>query len=178
MKKTLKQFNIVIKECKEIFKKKLIDYGLSWKILRESSIIDQIFMKCKRVRNIQNREKDNNLNKKDLIEDLLSIINYSIIAIIQLDNNSAMSKLKYNEIIKLYDSKILNARKLIILKNSDYEDAWRDMNIGSIIDIMLQKILRIKNIKKNNEQTIISENSTSQYLDLLNYTIFTIIKTW
>lgn len=175
MKKTLIQFDSIINYCREIFKKKLQDYGSSWRILRITSITDQIFIKGKRIRNIQ--EKGINKINEDISEDFLSIINYSIIGLIQLEKNPSLeSDMSYEEALIYYDKKILYTKTLIKQKNHDYGEAWRKMRLSSITDIILQKVLRIKQIENNKQKTLISETSESHYLDLLNYSVFALIK--
>lgn len=176
MEKTLIQFDDVIKTSRDIFKIKLKNYGSSWRILRLSSIIDHIFIKVKRIRNIQ--EKGFSKIDEESSEDFLAIINYSIIGLIQLNKNYTLnSNISYEESLIYYDTEIKKAKNLMELKNHDYNEVWKEIKLSSIIDIILQKLLRMKNIE-NNQNKIISKLSMLEetYLDILIYSVFSFIK--
>lgn len=176
MEKTLIEFDDVIKKSRDIFKIKLKHYGSSWRVLRLSSIIDHIFIKATRIRNIQ--EKGFSKIDEESSEDFLAIINYSIIGLIQLNKNSSLdSDLSYEESLIYYDTKIKKAKNLMKLKNHDYDEVWKEIKLSSIIDIILQKLLRMKNVE-NNKNKIISKLETLEenYLDILIYSIFSCIK--
>lgn len=173
--KTLSEYKQVIKACKEVFEKKTRDYGTAWRILRLPSITDQIFIKAQRIRSVQEsgRQKVND----DIPNEFIGIINYCIIALIQifLKDKSDM-ELSYEEIEPLYDQQVDNALKLLENKNHDYGEAWRDMRVNSITDIILMKLFRVKQIEDNNGKTLISEGIGANYLDMINYAVFCLIK--
>lgn len=171
MKKTLYRFNYITKKCKNIFLLKIIEYGNSWIILRNTSITDQIFIKCKRIKNIENNKGYKKVNE-NISEDLTAIINYSIIYIIK--NKYIIKKNTYKDVIlRYYNLEIENAKKLITNKNHDYKEAWKEINETSLIDLILQKILRIKHIEKTTKN---NKNIQSQYIDIINYSILLLIK--
>jgi len=178
MKKTIKQFNEVIDICREIFVKKTKDYGTAWRILRSSSLTDQIFIKANRIRSIE--EKGAQKIKEDIKDEFIAIVNYSVMALIQLELGAASGhedmQLDVDETIALYDKYIFGARDLMLNKNHDYGEAWRDMRISSLTDIILMKILRLKQIEDNKGETIISEGPEGSYNDMINYSIFALIK--
>lgn len=175
MEKTLKEYNIVFDICRDIFRKKIKDYGSSWSVLRPSSITDQIYIKISRIREIEiiGEQKISD----PVIDEYIAIVNYSIISLIQLERNS-LEKLNKDEdfIMNLYDEKYNLSKDLLSKKNHDYGEAWREMRISSITDLILTKVLRIKQIEDNKGKTIISEGPDSNYLDILNYSIFALIK--
>ena len=171
---TTQQYDDVVKSCKEIFIDKTKDYGTSWRILRPSSITDQIMIKAKRIRNVDM------LNKKKVDEDIdvefMGIVNYGVIGLIQLelkDNNKM--ELTLDELSSLYDEQMLVTKKLMEDKNHDYGEAWRDLRISSITDLILMKILRMQQIEENKGKTIISEGVAANYRDIINYAIFALI---
>ena len=174
MEKTLHQYDEVIKECRELFANKLQDYGTAWRILRLSSVTDQIYIKANRIRSIQENEvkKVEEGEKREFI----GILNYSIIALIQLELGVVDSPdLENEKALKLYDVQSKEARDLMERKNHDYGEAWRDMRVSSITDLILQKILRIKQIEDNQGKTLVSEGLKANYLDMLNYAVFSLI---
>ena len=178
MKKTIKQFNAVIDICREIFVKKTKDYGTAWRILRTSSLTDQIFIKANRIRSIE--EKGSQKIQEDIKDEFIAIVNYSVMALIQLELGAASGnedmQLDTETTIKLYDKYLLGARDLMLNKNHDYGEAWRDMRVSSLTDIILMKILRLKQIEDNKGETIISEGPEGSYNDMINYSIFALIK--
>jgi len=178
MEKTINQFNTVIDHCREIFVKKTKDYGTSWRILRTSSLTDQIFIKANRIRSIE--EKGEMKIQEDIRDEFIAIVNYSVMALIQLDLGPAAGsdemQLDTQKTIDLYEKYLFGARDLMLNKNHDYGEAWRDMRISSLTDIILMKILRLKQIEDNKGVTIISEGPEGSYNDMINYSIFALIK--
>lgn len=174
MEKTLQEYDDVIAECKELFMNKLQDYGSSWRIMRLPSVTDQIYIKANRIRSLQM----NDVRKVDEDErsEFIGIINYSVIALIQLElgyaNCPDISAEKAGE---FYTKHINEARELMTRKNHDYGEIWRDMRVSSITDLILTKILRIKQIEDNQGKTLVSEGLAANYLDMLNYAVFSMI---
>lgn len=174
MKTTLQQFDELVAEARDIFVKKTKDYGTAWRILRPSSLTDQLFIKAKRIRSIE--EKGNQEVEDSVKEDYLGLINYSVIAMIQLElPESAGYELEAAHVAKLYDEQVRITRQLLQAKNSDYGEAWRDMRISSMTDLILMKLLRIKQIEDNKGKTLISEGLDANYRDIINYAIFALI---
>lgn len=174
MEKTSEQFDSVISFCKELFIKKMIDYGSAWRILRLPSLTDQIYIKANRIRTIQ--EKGNQKISEGIDEEFLAIVNYSIMALIQLEKGIAENPdLNLEEAVQLYDEKVSQAKNLMMCKNHDYGEAWRDLRISSITDLILQKLLRIKQIENNEGKTLVSEGLDANYFDILNYSVFALI---
>jgi hypothetical protein len=173
------QYDEAVNKCREIFVKKTKDYGTSWRVYRTISIADQIYIKAKRIRNIQ--EKKVQKIDDDIIGEFKGILNYAVIGLIQLDFQNAepdsdrVEDLPFEEVIQLYDAKIDAAKKLMEDKNHDYGEAWRDMSQESFIDLILAKILRIKQIVRNEGKTLVSEGIDSNYFDILNYAAFALI---
>lgn len=174
MTQTSQQYSEIISICREIFQKKTKDYGTAWRILRPSSLTDQIFIKAQRIRTIQ--ETGANKVGENIEDEFVAIVNYCIMAIIQLNhgNNLAM-ELDEKEAISLYDKYASEAFELMQKKNHDYGEAWRDMRVSSLTDLILMKILRVKQIENNQGKTIISEGIDANYFDMLNYSIFALI---
>ncbi|GHV37084.1 hypothetical protein FACS1894178_8780 [Bacteroidia bacterium] len=172
---TSSEFNAVITQCRELFVKKMKDYGSSWRIMRLPSLTDQIFIKAKRIREIQ--ETGVQCVNEDINGEFIAIINYSIIALIQIeladDGDWGISESKA---IELYDKYVQKAHDLMLDKTHDYGDAWRDMRQCSFCDIILQKLLRVKSIEDNNGITLISEGIDANYYDIINYAVFALIK--
>lgn len=175
MNKTSQQFDSIIALCKDIFVKKMKDYGSAWRILRTSSITDQIFIKAQRIRSIE--DKGVQKIEEGIKPEYIGIVNYSIIALIQLelgnDENNNLSEEKGEE---LYNKFIQEAKSLMMNKNHDYGEAWRDMRISSLTDIILMKLFRVKQIEDNQGKTFISEGVDANYYDIINYAIFALIK--
>ncbi len=174
MQNTTTQFDQVVSKCTEIFQKKTIDYGTAWRILRSSSLTDQIFIKANRIRTIQ----ENKVSKVDegIESEFIGIINYCIMALIQLDlKNDERLELPTDDVIKMYDKYINTSKDLMQQKNHDYGEAWRDMRVSSLTDLILMKILRVKQIEDNSGKTIISEGIDANYFDMINYAIFAMI---
>lgn len=172
---TAAQFEEVISYCRKIFEDKQKDYGTAWRILRLASLTDQIYIKANRIRSIQ--VKDVQLVNEGIVPEFVGIVNYSVMAIIQLElgvaESADMSAKKANE---LYIDKLKEASELMMNKNHDYDEAWRNMRVSSFTDIILMKLLRIKQIEDNNGQTIVSEGLDANYQDIINYSLFALIK--
>ena len=174
MEKTLHQYDAVIDECRELFSNKLKDYGAAWRILRLPSLTDQIFIKANRIRSLQ-------INQVQKVEEgerseFIGIINYSIIALIQLELGFVDNPdLGSEKALAFFDEKSTLAKDLMMRKNHDYGEAWRDMRVSSMTDLILQKILRIKEIENNSGKTLVSEGLDANYLDMLNYAVFCMI---
>ena len=174
MPDTSLQFDTVVSKCTEIFKKKTIDYGTAWRILRSSSLTDQIFIKANRIRTLQ--ETGSSKVNEGIEPEFIGIVNYCVMALIQLElKKDNRLELPANEVIKLYQEKILDAKNLMMAKNHDYGEAWRDMRVSSLTDLILMKILRVKQIEDNKGKTIISEGIDANYSDMLNYSVFALI---
>jgi len=175
MEKTSQEFEAVIRICKNIFEAKMKDYGSSWRILRTPSLTDQIYIKANRIRSIE--DKGTQKINEGIIPEFIGIVNYSVIALIQIElGDDDKLELSTEEALKLYDHHIYKAKKLRENKNHDYGEAWRNMRIGSLTDIILMKLLRIKQIENNRGKTFVSEGVDANYLDIINYSIFALIK--
>lgn len=160
--------------CRDLFTKKNRDYGTSWRILRLPSITDQIFIKAQRIRTIQ--DKGSQKVADGITEEFVGIINYSVMALIQISLKGANSELDLEKLTQLYDTQISEVKELLFNKNHDYGEAWRDMRISSMTDIILMKLLRIKQIEDNQGVTLVSEGVKSGYQDMINYAVFCLIK--
>jgi len=168
---TENQYQNVIDKCREIFRKKNHDYGTAWRILRPSSITDQIFIKANRIRSIQ--EKGTQMVEDDIQSEFVGIINYCIMALIQLDLMAKPDvQLPLEKVMKLYDNKVTQTFALSQKKNHDYDEAWRSMRVSSITDIILMKLFRIKQIEDLQGKTLISEGLDANYQDMINYAVF------
>ncbi|NQY08599.1 MAG: DUF1599 domain-containing protein [Flavobacteriales bacterium] len=175
MSNTSEQYTLVVNRCKDIFFKKMKDYGTSWRILKATSLTDQIFIKAKRISTIQ----ENRIQKieEDISSEYIGIINYCVIGLIQLEKgNKENLKLGEEETTELYEHYINEAKSLMELKNHDYGEAWRDMRVSSLTDLILMKLLRVKQIEDNEGETIISEGIDASYYDIINYAIFAMIR--
>lgn len=174
MQNTSKQYNAVVEECRSLFMKKMSDYGSAWRILRLPSLTDQIFIKAQRIRQLQ----ENAVRKVDEGEksEFIGIINYSIMALIQLELGIVETPdLSTEAATELYDKHIGITKELMENKNHDYGEAWRDMRISSLTDLILQKLLRVKQIEDNEGKTIVSEGIDANYQDMINYAVFAMI---
>ena len=174
MQQTSKQYDAVIHTCRELFLKKTKDYGTAWRILRLPSLTDQIFIKAQRIRGLQ----QNLVQKVDEGEqsEFIGIINYAIMALIQIDKGIAeQPDLSMDEAIALYDSKSALTKNLMEDKNHDYGEAWREMRVSSLTDLILQKLLRVKQIEDNQGETLVSEGIDANYQDIVNYAVFALI---
>ncbi len=175
MSHTLQQYRRVVSQCKDLYIKKAADYGTSWRMLRPVSIVDQVYIKAARIRQIQ----ENGQQKiQDSIEsEFIGIVNYGVIALIQFAlPQSAPTDLSIEEATKWYELKMKEVEDLMLQKNHDYGEAWRDMSQQSFVDLILVKLLRIKQILANDGQTIVSEGMDANFIDIVNYAIFALIK--
>ena len=173
--KTTTEYHAVIRVCKELFIKKTADYGTAWRILRISSITDQIFIKAQRIRTLEIKK----ISKIDetITSEYIGIVNYCVIAMMQMDINPGESnELSSETVSRLYDEKIVETHELMFAKNHDYGEAWREMRISSLTDLILMKLLRVKQIEDNSGQTLASEGVKANYQDMLNYSVFALIK--
>ncbi|MDF2448140.1 MAG: hypothetical protein K0R26_644 [Bacteroidota bacterium] len=175
MNTTSSQYDNAIQLCKELFMKKMKDYGTAWRNLRPSSLTDQIFIKAQRIKSIE--EKGTQKINDDIKGEYIGIINYCIISLIQLELKSdSRLELPYDEVEQLYNKYALQTKKLMEDKNHDYGEAWRDMRLSSLTDLILMKIFRVKQIEDNKGQTLASEGVEANYMDMLNYSVFALIK--
>ncbi|KKC51000.1 DUF1599 domain-containing protein [Porphyromonas gulae] len=175
MPNTVEQFEHVIDICREVFQKKLHDYGASWRVMRPSSLTDQLYIKANRIRNIQMK----GLNKVDegVEPEFIGVVNYGVIALIQLELGVADTpKMETEEALRLYDLKIREAMSLMLDKNHDYGEAWRQMRVSSFADLILTKVFRTKEIEDLGGDTYISEGVDANYMDMINYAIFALIQ--
>ena len=174
MQDTSKQYDAVIDTCKSLFTKKMSDYGSAWRILRLPSLTDQIFIKAQRIRGLQ----QNAVRKVDEgeVSEFIGIINYCIMALIQLDKGVVeQPDLSTEEATTLYEEKTTITKQLMEDKNHDYGEAWRDMRVSSLTDLILQKLLRVKQIEDNAGKTLVSEGIDANYQDMINYAVFALI---
>jgi len=171
---TAKQFDQVIEICLDIFQKKMKDYGTAWRVLRTSSLTDQIYIKAQRIRSIET--KDEQKVDEGIVPEFIGIINYAVIALIQIELGVS-EDVKSDEVqaIALYRKYITKAKELMLNKNHDYDEAWRSMRVSSFTDLILMKIFRTKEIENNQGKTIISENVDANYYDMINYAVFALI---
>ena len=173
--KTEEQFKSTMSECRNLFMKKLHDYGASWRILRPSSLTDQLFIKAKRIRSIET--KGEALVDEGIRPEFVALINYGIIGLIQLEKGYVDSiDITPDEAMKLYDTHAQQALDLMTRKNHDYDEAWRSMRISSYTDFILTKLQRIKEIEDLNGATLVSEGIDANYMDIINYAVFGVIK--
>ena len=174
MQQTSEQYDAVITLCRELFQKKMKDYGSAWRILRLPSLTDQIFIKAQRIRGLQ----ENEVQKVDEDErsEFIGIINYSIMALIQLEKGVVdQPDLSGKQALALYDKHTASTKSLMEDKNHDYGEAWRDMRVSSLTDLILQKLLRVKQIEDNKGKTLVSEGIDANYQDMVNYAVFAMI---
>ena len=174
MQKTLKQYDNVTTKCKSLFEKKLHDYGSAWRILRLSSLTDQIFIKAQRIRGLQQNSVQ--MIDESQSDEFIGIINYSIMALIQIEKGiSEIPDLNSKQCMELYDLMMNKTRDLMMNKNHDYGEAWREMSVSSLTDLILQKLLRVKQIEDNQGSTLVSEGIDANYTDIINYAVFALI---
>ncbi|MBB3697682.1 DUF1599 domain-containing protein [Flammeovirga yaeyamensis] len=172
--KTEIEFKAVLSECRSLFEKKTIDYGTAWRILRLSSITDQIYIKAMRIRSIQ--EKGEQKIDEDINGEFVAIINYCLMALTQLElMDDDRMEIPAEEVMGYYDKHATNTMNLMFNKNHDYGEAWRMMRVSGITDIILMKLLRVKQIEGNDGKTIVSEGVDANYQDMINYSIFALI---
>lgn len=175
LQNTNKQFEAVISLCRELFSKKLYDYGASWRIMRPQSLTDQIFIKAKRIRTLETGNE--NMVGEDINSELIGIVNYGIISLVQLDKGYADNcDITAEEALQLYDAKAQATLELMKKKNHDYAEAWRGMRVTSYTDIILTKIWRTKQIEELGGVTKVSEGVDANYMDMINYAVFALIK--
>ena len=175
MKDTKQQFEHVISICRDVFSKKLHDYGAAWRIMRPSSITDQIFIKANRIRSLE--VKGVSMVNEGIRPEFIGIVNYGIIGLIQLELGYAEKEdINEQQALELYDKYAKNALELMLAKNHDYDEAWRSMRITSYTDLILMKIYRTKQIEELNGKTLISEGIDANYMDMINYSVFGLIK--
>ncbi len=174
MQDTSKQYDEIINQCRDLFIKKMSDYGSAWRILRLPSLTDQIFIKAQRIRQLQ-ESKDRRVDEGEKPE-FIGIINYAIMAMVQIDKGIAdQPDLDLDEAIALYDHYVHTTKELMENKNHDYGEAWREMRVSSLTDLILQKLLRVKQIENNEGKTLVSEGIDANYQDMLNYAVFALI---
>lgn len=182
MSQTETEYRHIIQRCKELFLKKNKDYGTAWRILRLPSITDQIFIKAQRIRTLQ--ETGISLVGEGIEPEFVGIINYCVMALIQLHLQSELTgaegtarmDIPTDELEHLYDSQVEQVMHLLFAKNHDYGEAWRDMRVSSMTDIVLMKLLRTKQIEDNKGNTLVSEGVEANYMDMINYAVFCLIK--
>lgn len=174
MQETSKQYDAVIEKCRSLYKKKLSDYGSAWRILRLPSLTDQIFIKAQRIRQLQ----QNATRKVDEgeVSEFIGVINYAVMALIQLEKGVVeQPDISNKEALKLFDKHVAVTKKLMEDKNHDYGEAWRDMRVSSLTDLIIQKLLRVKQIEDNKGVTLVSEGIDANYQDMINYAVFALI---
>ena len=174
MQNTSKEYDAVVEVCQDLFSKKMKDYGCAWRILRLPSLTDQIFIKAQRIRGLQ----QNDVQKVDegAASEFVGIINYCVMALIQIEKGVVeQPDLSFEEAVRLYEDKIAFTKQLMLDKNHDYGEAWRDMRVSSLTDLILQKLLRVKQIEDNAGHTLVSEGIDANYQDMINYAIFALI---
>ncbi len=172
---TSKEYDEVIAQCRKLFVDKMKDYGPSWRILRPQSVTDQMFIKAKRIRTLEINGESR--VGEDMWPEFVGIVNYGVIGLIQLSRGCSYSiDMTTDEALKLYDELIGATKRLMLDKNTDYSEAWRDMRVSSFTDIILTKILRVKEIEDNNGTTLVSEGIDANYQDMINYAVFALIK--
>ncbi|NNE33069.1 MAG: DUF1599 domain-containing protein [Winogradskyella sp.] len=174
MQDTSKQYDAIVDKCRTLFVNKMSDYGSAWRILRLPSLTDQIFIKAQRIRSLQ----QNTVRKVDEgeVSEFIGIINYCVMALIQLEKGVVeQPDLNAEQATQLYDKKIEHTKQLMLDKNHDYGEAWRDMRVSSLTDLILQKLLRVKQIEDNAGKTIVSEGIDANYQDMINYAVFAMI---
>ncbi len=174
MSNTSQEYDKVIAVCRQLFMNKMKDYGCAWRILRLPSLTDQIFIKAQRIRSLQ--ENEVRMVNEDETGEFIAIVNYSIMALIQMELGIATQPdLTPEEGERLYDEKVTLTKDLMMAKNHDYGEAWRDMRVSSLTDLILQKLLRVKQIEDNKGKTLVSEGIDANYQDMLNYAVFALI---
>ncbi len=174
MQNTSKQYDAVVSQCRQLFIKKMTDYGAAWRILRLPSLTDQVFIKAQRIRSLQENEERKVDEGQE--SEFIGIINYCLMALIQIEKGIATQPdLNTKEATLLYDQYIKETKKLMLAKNHDYGEAWRDMRVSSLTDLIIQKLLRVKQIEDNKGKTLVSEGIDANYQDMINYSIFAMI---
>ena len=172
---TIEQFEEIKKICRTIFEKKMLDYGTSWRVMRPMSLTDQIYIKAKRIRTLEVNGIDFSAVNEGIEPEFIGIVNYCAMALIQMELGPGES-LPPAQALELYEKAVNSATSLMVNKNHDYDEAWREMRVSSFTDIILQKLMRTKEIESNHGKTIISEGIDANYRDIINYAIFALIK--
>lgn len=172
---TAAEFAKVKEICRSVFEKKLKDYGTSWRIMRPSSLTDQIYIKARRIRSLEEKGIGSAAVDEGIEPEFIGIVNYCVIALIQL-KLGAGDPISVDRALELYDEQLNEATKLMNNKNHDYDEAWRLMRVSSFTDIILQKLLRTKEIENHNGVTLVSEGVDANYMDMINYALFALIK--
>ena len=174
MANTSEQYNAVIETCRTLFINKMKDYGSAWRILRLPSLTDQVFIKAQRIRGLQ-QNKERKVDEGEVSE-VIGIINYCVMALIQLEKGIVETPdISLDDAVLLFDAKVLLTKQLMMDKNHDYGEAWRDMRVSSLTDLILQKLLRVKQIENNSGKTLVSEGIDANYQDMINYAVFAMI---
>ena len=175
MADTVAQFDAALSMCRDLFAKKLKDYGASWRIMRPQSLTDQIYIKANRIRSLETK-KESKVNE-GILPEFIGIVNYGVIGLIQLELGYAETEdMTAEEALAMYDKHVKKTRELMLAKNHDYDEAWRLMRVQSYTDIILQKIFRTEQIEDNQGRTLVSEGVDANYQDMINYSVFAIIK--
>jgi Nucleotide modification associated domain 1 len=175
LNKTSEQYDQQISLCRELFAKKTKDYGTSWRVLRPKSLTDQLFIKAQRIKTLEEAE----VRKVDegIEPEFIGLVNYAVMGLIQLKlDNDPRLELSEKEALELYDAEVAAIKALMLAKNHDYGEAWRDMRVSSFTDLILMKLLRIKQIEDNKGKTLVSEGIDAGYMDIVNYSIFALIQ--
>ncbi|WP_224483489.1 DUF1599 domain-containing protein [Robertkochia aurantiaca] len=174
MQNTSEQYDRVIDKCRDLFTNKMKDYGSAWRILRLPSLTDQIFIKAQRIRSLQ--ENEVRKVEEDEVSEFIGIINYSVMALVQLEKGVVeQPDLDTKKALEIYDRLIAETKALMMDKNHDYGEAWREMRVSSLTDLILQKLLRVKQIENNKGKTLVSEGIDANYQDMINYAVFAMI---
>ena len=173
---TKQQFEHVIQACREIFRHKLADYGASWRVMRPSSVTDQLYIKANRIRNLE--MKGESKVDEGIKPEFVAIVNYGVMGLIQLESGPCMDvqRQQTDTLMAWYDKHITQTKELMYAKNHDYDEAWRSMRTTSCTDLILTKICRIKQIEDHGGQTLVSEGIDANYMDIINYALFSLIK--
>ena len=172
---TAEEFKTIKDKCRSVYEKKMLDYGTSWRIMRPSSLTDQIFIKAKRIRTLEENGEDFAKVNEGIEPEFIGIVNYCVMALIQLESGPGEA-LPSDRAMELYNKQLDASTSLMLNKNHDYNEAWRDMRVSSFTDIILQKLMRTKEIESNNGRTMVSEGIDANYMDMINYAIFALIK--
>jgi hypothetical protein len=174
MEATRKAYEEIVSQCRTLFEKKMKDYGAAWRILRLPSLTDQIFIKAQRIRSLQVNQTQKVAEGQEA--EFIGIVNYSIMALIQIDKGIAeQPDLDVKEAVEFFDKQVEIILELMLNKNHDYGEAWRDMRVSSLTDLILQKLLRVKQIEENEGKTLVSEGIDANYHDMVNYAVFALI---
>ncbi len=175
MTNTSDQYDLQVSLCRDVFAKKTKDYGTSWRVLRTKSLTDQLFIKAQRIKTLE--EAAERKVDEGIEPEFVGLVNYAVMGLIQIKlADDTRLELSEKEALKLYDAEVAGIKKLMLAKNHDYGEAWRDMRVSSFTDLILMKLLRIKQIEDNKGKTIISEGIDAGYMDIVNYAIFALIQ--